>query len=113
MSMSTVYNIHTAVQCLGALLGIGMGVFLIIRKRTLGGILALVGFVLFSAEPATKMLLNLLIRLDLGGEAFNYIYPCVTGPAFLLGCVALAAAFFMMLRPDSKAPENLDQKLDI
>ena len=92
----------------------GMGVFLLIRKRTMAGILALVGFILFSLEPVTSfMLLNVLSRIDIGGEAFNYIcpYPCVTTPAFLLGCLALSAAFFMMLRPDSRPPENFDQTL--
>ena len=112
MSMSWVYNLQNVIQCFGALLGMGMGVFLMIRKHTLAGILALVGFILFSFEPITRLLLlNVLINLDIGGEAFNYIYPCVTTPAFLLGCLALAAAFFMMLRPDNKPPENFDQTL--
>jgi len=109
MSMSWVYNLQNVIQCLGALLGMGMGVFLLIRKRTMAGILALVGFILFSLEPITRLLLlNVLINLDIGGEAFNYIYPCVTTPAFLLGCIALAAGFFLMLKPDTKPPENND-----
>jgi hypothetical protein len=110
MSLSIIYNIQNAIVCLGALIGIGMGVFLIVRKRKMAGILALVGFILFSVEPLTSfMLLNVLSRIDIGGEAFNYIYPCVTTPALLLGCIALAAGFFLMLKPETKPLEDNDQ----
>ena len=110
MNLSIIYNIQNAIVCLGALIGIGMGVFLIIRKRMVAGILALVGFILFSVEPVTSfLLLNVLSKIDIGGEAFNYIYPCVTTPALLLGCIALAAGFFLMLKPETKPLEDNDQ----
>ena len=114
MDIAMIYNIQSAIHCLGALLGMGMGVLLLVRKRTTPGILALAGFFMCSVEPVTSvLLLNVLSRFNFGGEYYNYIYPCVTTPAFLLGVLALAAALFMMLKAEAKAPENPDQSPDM
>ena len=100
MSMSWVYNLQNVIQCLGALLGMGMGVFLLsVSARWQASWLWLASFCSASSR-LPGLLLNVLINLDIGGEAFNYIYPCITAPAFLWGALPLAPAFFLMVRPD-------------
>ena len=115
MNIDTIYNIRNAVSCLGFLVGIGAGIFLIVRKRTLAGILFIAGFVLFSLEPlADIMVFRILFNQDLSESTYqvlDYIYPCISAPAFFLGSIAVIIAVFSMVKanqkPSNDHPENL------
>jgi len=63
--IDVIYHIRNAVLCLVFLVGIGAGVLLIMRKRILAGILAIVGFALFSIEPITDFVVfRILYKQD-------------------------------------------------
>ena len=48
-------NLRLVILCLGFLIGIGAGVFLIVRKRMVPGILTLAGFVVQSLIPLSSL----------------------------------------------------------
>ncbi len=101
------FILRDAFLCLGMLIGIGGGVFLLIRKKTAPGILAMAGFVLFSLEPiADFIILQLLYRQD-GSEDFyialDWTYSCVAGAGVFLGVLALVVAFVLAARPQPPA----------
>ncbi len=50
-NIETIYYVRDAVACLGVLVGFGGAIFLFIRRKTLPGILALIGFVFLGLEP--------------------------------------------------------------
>ena len=103
-------NLRLVILCLGFLIGIGAGVFLIVRKRMVPGILTLAGFLLFSLNPIVefvvfRVLWEQLVRSDDYLTA-NMISNCLTGFSFFLGSIALVVAFILMLRPTPNPPEN-------
>ncbi len=109
--LNTFYYLHLALTCLGFLLGLGMGVFLIIRKRLLPGILALAAFFLFSLSPILNVvvfrwLMQWLWSHDTYAGA-SMVVNCISGFADLLASAALIAAFVLMLRPESKPSKDM------
>jgi hypothetical protein len=101
--VNLVYHLKNAVTCLGFLVGIGAGIFLITRKQRLAGALAIAGFVLFSLEPlADLVIFRILFRnLDYDRalfDALNIVYPCISGFGVLLGTVALIIALVNFVR---------------
>lgn len=109
--VNTFYYIQLSLTCLGLLVGLGLGVFLIIRKRMLPGILALTGFFLFGLQPVLnllifRVLMGLLWEHDTYATA-SMTFNCISGLANLLACAALVAAFVLMLRPEPKPSEDL------
>jgi hypothetical protein len=110
--MDTFYNVRNAILCLGFLLGIGGGIFLIIRKRKLAGILAIVGFLFLSLEPISDFVIfRILYReLDYSEELFNKLdlaYPIISAPAIFLGSIALIIALVSTVL--SKHKPGVDQ----
>jgi len=105
------YYIHLALTCLGFLLGLGVGVFLIMRKRMLPGILALAAFFLFGLTPVLNVLIfRVLMGLLWEHDAYmtaSMTFNCISGLASLLACAALVAAFVLLLRPEPKPSEGL------
>ena len=113
MSVNVMYDIRNVLLCLGFLIGFSTGILLIVRKRKLPGILALAGFFLFSLEPITDTIIFRVLYQQSFPEdvylALDYIYPCITAPAFFLGSIALVAALFLLVKPSPRPPENNDQ----
>jgi hypothetical protein len=109
--MNVFYYLHFALTCLGFLVGLGLGVFLIVRKRMLPGILALVAFFLFSLSPLLNIVVfRLLMQVLWSNDAYagaSMAVNCITGLANLLACAALIAAFVLLLRPEPKQSEDL------
>ncbi len=98
------YDIRDALLCLVFLVGIGAGVFAIIRKRQMAGLLTVAGFLLFSVDPIAEMVIFRVITSGYTGDNFdvlNWSYVCISTPAMLLGVVALIAALFIAARPQT------------
>jgi len=111
--MSTIevfYYVRDAIACLGVLVGLGGAVYLFIRKKTLPGILALIGFIFLGIEP----LLDLLLWRILGNttspnwDAMNTTYACVTGPSLFLGILLIVMAFILGFREPKLPPPPIE-----
>lgn len=93
---------RNAILCLGFLFGMGTGVFLFTRKHKTAGVLATVGFLLFSLEPiADFVVYRVLYRQDIGPDMYptlDYAYLFTSIFAFFLGSIALTVALIYMNR---------------
>ena len=97
------FNLRDALICLGFFVGIVGGIFLIIRRQTVAGGLAIAGFVLFSLDPITEVFLfRVLGSATENFEMLNWTYACIGGPATFLGVVALIAALIVLVRSQSQ-----------
>jgi membrane-bound ClpP family serine protease len=113
------YDIRDALVCVGFLIGIGAGVFLITKKHTTAGILGVIGFLLFSLEPITDFVLFRVIynSVDYDESLFNtldLIYPCISAPAIFLGSISLVVALISIARQSQSNEVNavgLDEPL--
>ena len=96
------YNLKNAISCLAFLVGIGVGIFLIVKKRKAVGALAIVGFLLFSLDPIVDWIRRILLRTpNFSIELFNtlqVLHACLSGLGFFLGAAALIVAFIMVMR---------------
>lgn len=103
------YNLRDVLLCLGFLVGVGVGVFLIIRKQVVAGGLTVAAFLLFSLDPILEFILFRVVwntvSTDGGYQALNWTYACVTGAADLLGVGALLVALVLAVR--NQSPELL------
>ncbi len=102
------YNIRDALLCLGFLIGFVGGIVLLVRKKTGAGILAILGFFLFSLDPLIELVLFRLLYNNFGDnlQAMDMVYTCVSGPAILLGSICLLAALLLAARPSQ--PKSLE-----
>jgi hypothetical protein len=109
------YYLRDAVACLGVMVGLGGAVFLFTRKKTLPGILALIGFILLGIEP----LLDVVVWRILGNspsanyDKLNTSYACVTGPALFLGILLIVLAFILAFREPKLPPPPLEPPADL
>jgi len=115
--IDVIYYLRNAVLCLVFLVGIGAGVFLIIRKRTLAGILAMVAFVLFSIEPITDIVIfRILYKQDFSEAIFNFldfIYPIISALAIFLGSILIIVALLSATRPKLEEKELSGDEVNI
>ena len=105
-----VSDLSAAIRCIGFLAGLAAGVFLIVRKRMLPGILAMAAFILFSLGSivnilAFRVFFEQIVQADLY-ESISIATSCITGIADILACAALIAAFILLLRPAPPPPDN-------
>jgi hypothetical protein len=111
------YNLKNAISCLGFLVGIGVGIFLIVKKQRAVGALAIVGFLLFSLDPLVDWIRRIILRTpNFSIELFNAlqaVHACLSGLGFFLGTAALVVAFIIVMRGNrspssdySDAPPN-------
>jgi hypothetical protein len=106
-NIEILYYVRDAVACLGVLVGLGGAIFLFSRKKTMPGILALIGFIFLGIEP----LLDLVVWRILSNSAnanfdtLNTAYACITGPSLFLGILLIVLAFVLGFRePKLPAP---------
>ncbi len=93
------YNLRDALMCLGFLIGVGGGVFLIIRKQAAAGGLAIAGFILFGIDPILEVVIWRIIAPNATNiDVLNWTYVCISAPATFLGTAALIAALVMAAR---------------
>ena len=92
------YNLRDALMCLGFLIGIGGGVFLLVRKQMLPGGLAIAGFVLLGIEPIAEVVIWRLLSDGTRNNALSWAYACIGAPATFLGAIALIAALIIAVR---------------
>ncbi len=105
-TMVFLYNVLYAILILGCLIGIIAGLFLIIRKRKIAGILTSLGFLLISIDPISRCLVYVIINDSKVTLKYYYVYPCLIGITFLLGCIALVVALVNGTRTMKAAPNN-------
>jgi hypothetical protein len=105
------YLFLDCLACTGSLVGSGVGIFLLTRRQTTAGILALIGFLLLSVNPVMQFLLYgpLLLTGTMDFELVGWLDACITGGALLTGCILIGAALVMAIRPavDEAGPEAL------
>lgn len=108
--IDTFWNIRNTLACLGFLIGIGGGIFLITRRQTIPGVLAMVGFFLFSLEPLADIIVyRILYKQDLSPDmytTFDYVYVCTSAAGFLLGSIAMVMALVNMMRSSQTPVEG-------
>ena len=105
--------LRTSLLCLGFLVGMGGGIFLITRKRALPGWLALVGFGLFGFSKVLEYAYTQFRSGDASAYSFvRWAFNCVSGFIVLLGILAIVAALVTAIRPQTKgpAPEETSQE---
>ncbi len=113
--INTLYYLRDILLCVGFLAGMIVGVFLIVRKHILAGILAILGFALIGLEPVIDFIIfRLLYSMDLPEEAFttlDYAYPCISAPTIFIGTLLLVVALILAARnrkpPASTQPPSL------
>ena len=110
IDLDTTYLLRNLIILIGFFGGVGMGIFLIVRKRMLPGLLTIAAFLLFCLEPLTDFIVfRLLWNQEFSDQAWQtieFVYPCLTAPAFFLGSLALIAALYLMLKPAPPSPEQ-------
>ena len=105
--------LRTSLLCLGFLVGLGGGIFLITRKRALPGWLTLAGFVLFGLSKVVEYIYTRFNPADLNTATIaRWVFSCVSGFVILLGILALVAALVTAIRPQTKepVPEEIPQE---
>jgi hypothetical protein len=106
-------TIRTALLCLGFLVGVGGGIFIITRKRALPGWLMLAGFGLFGLDRIFNLVYTrvLIQRFD-NFVILSWVFNCISGPLILLGILALVAATITAIQPNEPkepAPEKVEE----
>jgi hypothetical protein len=95
--------LQECINCLGALIGLGAGIFLLTRRHVSAGLLAMGGFLLIGTGPVTQFLLygppNLISSTGLDYEAIIWMDACLRAGPILLGSILLAVALVMAIRP--------------
>jgi hypothetical protein len=107
--MDTIYLPTLAYQCitcLGALIGLGVGVFIISRRHTNAGILALIGFLLIGLNPVVSFILwgplGIINMADIAYDSYemiSWVDTCLAGGGLMMGCILVAVALVMAIRP--------------
>ena len=109
-TIALVSVLSTVLRCIGWLAGLGVGIFLIVRKRTLPGILAVAAFILFGlASLLYPLVFNVFYRQisqTVNLQDVNIALTCITGIVDTLAYAALIAAFILMLKPAPPPPDN-------
>jgi hypothetical protein len=115
MNIEVLYYARDAVACLGVLVGLGGTIFLFTRKKTLPGILALIGFIFLGIEPLLDVVLwQILAKSDTANyDTLNTVYACVTGPALFLGILLIVLALVLGLREPKLPPPSFEPPVDL
>ncbi len=114
-NIEIVYFIRDAVACLGVLVGLGGAIFLFTRKKTLPGILTLLGFGLLGIEPSLDVVLWRILANNSNSnfDTLNYTYACITGPALFLGILLIVLAFILGFRETKLPPPPVEPPFDL
>ncbi len=109
---NVVNNINNVTDCILFLIGVGAGIFAILRKNRLGGILTAVGFALlgFNLVQNVVFYVVLIPRMSQGGSdiaGYMSASTCFGGALYALGLLALIAGFIVMAvrKPGPAVPE--------
>lgn len=113
-TVSLFYYIRDAMLCIGFLIGIGVGVLLIVRKRTQAGILAVAGFALFGVEPIADLVIFRMIETQPAAQTWSQTtyntldatYACLSSIAFFIGSILLIATLFNSAQAKGEIPET-------
>lgn len=107
-NVNILFWLRDILACLGILVGLAASIFLFVRKKTSLGILALVGFLLFSTEPIMDIVFwRILINSMNMDWHLDIVYACCTGISMLIGPVLIAVALFLGFRPEPVKEEEV------
>jgi hypothetical protein len=109
-NIETIYYVRDAVACLGVLVGFGGSIFLFVRRKTMPGILALIGFIFLGLEPLLDVVLWRVLANNSSAnfDTLNYTYACITGPALFVGILLIVLAFILGFRASKLPPPPMD-----
>jgi hypothetical protein len=97
--LSVVSIIIQALTCLLFLLGVGAGVYALVRKNKTLGILSIVGFILLGVYTLTNIVIYRIIYPTLTNYqsllTYNWIDLCLGSTVFLLGIIAIVVGIFL------------------
>ncbi len=92
------YYVRIALTCLALLVGVGGGIFLLVRRQVWPGLLALAGFVLLSLDPLANFVLpRLLAGSQQTTAGLSMTLACLGPLGLFLGGAALLAALLTAL----------------
>jgi hypothetical protein len=103
--------IRMGLSCIFSLVGVGAGVFLLIRKKTFPGILAIVGFLLLGLETISGFVIypvlmgSMVNSFKMDILLASNLLGCFTGLLNILGMGAIIVALVMGALPKSKTAE--------
>ena len=109
MDTRIIYTITDILSCLLFLLGLIAGIFALMRKNKMMGILSIVGFALLGFDVALRILIwrILVPNLDLENySAFDWTYACAGNATFVLGIIALVVGIFLLGRRKVETPSE-------
>ena len=110
MDYNVPFYIRNVILCIGFLVGVCAGIYLIIRKHILAGILAIIGFTLFALEPIADIIIyRILFTYELEEQMYSsldWAYACTSTVAFFIGSVALMIALVSEARDRHKSPQG-------
>ncbi len=97
--VSVIIQITNCILFLG---GIGVGIFAIVRKNKLGGILTAIGFALFGFNLVQNVIIYMIVipRNVVSSSdyaTFSTASSCIGGGAFILGMLALLAGIIFLV----------------
>ena len=115
MDYNVLFGVRDAIACLGVLVGLGGAIFLLIRKKTLAGILALIGFIFLGLEPLLDVILYRILSntANPNYDLLDTTYGCVTGPALFVGIVLIVLAFILGFREPKLPPPSFEPPADL
>jgi hypothetical protein len=93
-SLATAYDIRDGLLCVITLFGLIGGILLLVRRKILPGILALVGFLLLGVYPASSILIwNVLAKgSNPNYDTLDWAYYCAQSAALVIGFLAIIGA---------------------
>ena len=116
MDYNVLYWLRDAIACLGILVGLGGAIFLFTRKKTVPGILTLVGFLALGLDPLLDIILWRIIAQYASSPnwtTMDYAFVCITGPGHLIGAILIVVAFIMGFREPKLPPPPIEEPADL
>lgn len=104
------------------LIGLASGIYLFTQKQSMSGLLVALGFFLFSISPivefvALRLLYNRVLYYDGYREEMNqvldYVYLCISTPAFFCGSIVLLAGIISITSSRQKTIVVNDSNHDV
>lgn len=99
MDFETLYDVRDGLLCFVSLIGMIGGFILLIRRKIIPGLLAMLGFFLISLFPTISIVLYDIIypnASNIDYEMWDWIYLCIHAGGLALGILMLALAFFLL-----------------
>lgn len=96
-----IWTVRDVLVLLIFLAGVAAGLYALLRKRLLPGVLFLTGSALMALEPVLDIVLWRIVinQSDALWDTIELIYMVLSTPAVFLGAVLVVSAFVLAIRP--------------